>query len=199
MTETITDVDKQIDELQNEIEAAKRRLVEVRKRRPKEPIQDYVLQDSDGNEVRLSELFGDKDDLIVIHNMGTSCSHCTLWADGFTGLVPHLTNRAALVLCSPDKPEVQKRFAAKRDWNFKMVSSHDSSFYKDMGFWATDGPYPGPWPGVSTFRREPDGSINRIAKATFGPGDDFCAVWPLLDMLENGANGWEPQYSYGDK
>jgi predicted dithiol-disulfide oxidoreductase (DUF899 family) len=122
-----------------------------------------------------------------------------MWADGFTGLVPHLQDRAAFVVCSPDKPEVQKRFAEKRHWNFRMVSAHDSAFFKDMGFWQEEGPHTGPWPGVSTFRREPDGSIHRIAKAHFGPGDDFCAVWPLVDMLEKGADGWEPKYNYGDK
>jgi predicted dithiol-disulfide oxidoreductase (DUF899 family) len=31
--------------------------------------------------VRLSELFAGKADLILIHNMGTTCPNCTLWAD----------------------------------------------------------------------------------------------------------------------
>lgn len=199
MTETMTDIDKEIDALQNEIEAAKQRLIEARKRRPREQVQDYVLKDVDGKDVSLSELFGDKEDLILVHNMGTGCSYCTMWADGFTGLVPHLSDRAAFVVCSPDKPEVQKRFADKRNWNFKMVSGHDSRFIQDMGFWMEEGAHPGPWPGVSTFHRDPDGRIYRIAKSHFGPGDDFCAVWPLLDLLDNGANGWEPKYSYGEK
>jgi predicted dithiol-disulfide oxidoreductase (DUF899 family) len=199
MIETKTDIDKEIDALQSDVEAAKQRLTETRRRRPKEPVQDYVLKDSEGNDVKLSELFGDKADLILVHNMGTGCSHCTMWADGFTGLVPHLSDRAAFVVCSPDKPEVQKRFADKRNWNFRMVSAHDSSFTKDMGFWEEDGPYPGPWPGVSSFRRDPDGKIYRIAKSYFGPGDDFCAVWPFFDLLEDGANGWEPKYSYEEK
>ena len=196
MAEATTDIDKEIDALQNEVELAKQRLVEAKKRRPKELIQDYIFKTFDGSEVRLSELFGDKNDLILIHNMGTGCSHCTMWADGFTGLVPHLQDRAAFVVCSPDKPEVQKRFAEKRNWNFRMVSAHENSFIRDMGFWEDSGPYPGPWPGVSTFHREPDGTIYRIAKSYFSPSDDFCAVWPLLDMLEDGSNGWEPKYSY---
>ena len=199
MTDAMTDIDKEIDSLENEVELAKQRLVEARKRRPKEPIEDYVFKYFDESEVRLSELFGDKNDLIVVHNMGTGCRHCTMWADGFTGLVPHLQDRAAFVVCSPDKPEVQKKFATKRNWNFKMVSAHDNSFVKDMGFWEDSGPYPGPWPGVSTFHRDPDGRIYRVAKTHFNPNDDFCAVWPFLDMLEGGTNGWEPKYSYAEK
>lgn len=199
MTDSMTDIDKEINALQNEVDLAKQKLVEARKRRPKEPIEDYVFQDQDGKEVRLSELFGDKNDLIMIHNMGTGCSHCTMWADGFTGLVPHLQDRAAFVVSSPDKPEVQKKFATKRNWNFKMVSAHDNTFFKDMGFWQESGPYPGPWPGVSTFQRDSDGTIYRVAKTHFSPSDDFCAVWPLFDMLEGGTKGWEPKYSYPEK
>ncbi len=199
MTDAMTDIDKEIDSLENEVELAKQRLVEARKRRPKEPIENYVFRLIDESEVSLAELFGDKADLIVVHNMGTGCRHCTMWADGFTGLVPHLQDRAAFVVCSPDKPEVQKRFASKRNWNFKMVSAHDNSFVQDMGFWQDSGPYPGPWPGVSTFHREPDGKIFRVAKTHFSPNDDFCAVWPMLDMLEEGSNGWEPKYSYTEK
>jgi predicted dithiol-disulfide oxidoreductase (DUF899 family)/AraC-like DNA-binding protein len=196
MTDEMSDIDREIESLTNEVEIAKQRLAEARKRRPREPVQDYVFKAFDDADVRLSDLFGDKNDLILVHNMGTGCCHCTMWADGFTGLVPHLQDRAAFVVCSPDKPEVQKRFAAKRNWNFKMVSAHDNSFIRDMGFWNDSGPYPGPWPGVSTFHRDPDGKIYRIAKTHFSPSDDFCAVWPFLDMLEDGSNGWEPRYSY---
>jgi len=199
MTDAMSDIDKEIDALQNEVELAKQRLTEARKRRPKEPIENYVFKTPDGNEVRLSELFGDKSDLIVVHNMGTGCSYCTMWADGFTGLAPHLQDRAGFVVCSPDKPEVQKRFAEKRNWNFKMISAHESSFIKDMGFWEENGPNPGPWPGVSTFHRDRAGNIYRVAKTYFSPSDDFCPVWPFLDMLEDGTNGWEPKYNYPEK
>jgi predicted dithiol-disulfide oxidoreductase (DUF899 family)/AraC-like DNA-binding protein len=198
MSNPTTKIDKEIDALQTEVEAAKQRLLEARKRRPAEPVKDYALKDAEGREVMLSDLFGDKEDLILVHNMGTGCSYCTMWADGFTGLAPHLSDRAAFVLGSPDTPDVLKRFAAKRNWNFKLVSAHDSPFLKDMGFWQEDGPNPGPWPGVSTFKKDAEGNITRIAKSHFGPGDDFCPVWPLLDLLDQGANGWEPQYFYTD-
>jgi AraC-like DNA-binding protein/predicted dithiol-disulfide oxidoreductase (DUF899 family) len=193
MQEAMTDIDREIEALEREVEAAKQRLYEARHRRPKEAVQDYVFLNGDGSEVRLSELFGEKDDLILIHNMGTGCSSCTMWADGFSGLSPHLMDRAAFVVCSPDRPEVQKRFAEKRNWSFRMVSAHGSPFFKDMGFWSN-----GPWPGVSTFRRQADGSIVRIARAVFDDGDDFCGVWPLLGLLEDGPKGWAPKFSYGE-
>jgi hypothetical protein len=32
--------------------------------------------------------------------------------------------------------------------------------------------------------------------ATFGPGDDFCSVWHLLEQFKDGANKWQPQFDY---
>src|SRR5215470_19252219 len=87
-----------------------------------EEVKDYVFQRADGGTVRLSDLFGAKSDLFVIHNMGKGCPYCTLWADGFNGVYEHLGNRAAFVVSSPDAPEQQRQFAASRNWKFPMVS-----------------------------------------------------------------------------
>jgi len=199
MSNQLASIDEEIEALEQQVEATKLRLIEARRRRPKEPVQDYVFKTSEGTDVKLSELFGDKDDLIILHNMGTGCVYCTLWADGINGLTPHLSDRAAFVVTSPDKPEVQKRFAEKRNWVFRMVSAHENSFPKDMGFWSDSGTYAGPQPGISTFHKEPDGSVVRISKSDLGPNDDFCALWPMFEMLDKGVNGWEAEYSYGEK
>jgi predicted dithiol-disulfide oxidoreductase (DUF899 family) len=82
-----------------------------------EEVSDYTFATADGT-VRLSALFSGNRDLIVIHNMGTTCPYCTLWADGFNGISDHLASRAAFVVSSPDRPEVQKKFAAGRGWRF---------------------------------------------------------------------------------
>ena len=198
MNTQYSEIDKEIEAMHAEVEAAKQRLLEVQKRRPKEPVQDYVLKDSEEKDVRLSDLFEGKEDLILIHNMGSDCIYCTVWADGLTGLIPHISDRTAFVLCSPDTWEVQKKFAAKRNWNFRMVSAAESSFTKDMGFISEDGPHSGPMPGISIFRKAPDGSINRVGRTFLGPAYD-CAVWPLFEMLEGGSNGWSPKYNYEDK
>ncbi|HZZ90622.1 MAG TPA: DUF899 family protein, partial [Caulobacteraceae bacterium] len=64
-------------------------------------VQDYLVSGWDGP-VKLSDLFGGKRDLILIHNMGTGCSSCTMWADGFNGVYDHLAARAAFVVASPN-------------------------------------------------------------------------------------------------
>ena len=124
--------------------------------------------------------------------MGKSCSHCTLWADGFNGVYQHLADRAAFVISSPDTPEVQQEFARSRGWRFPMVSHRDTSFAADMGYLNAKG---GWMPGVSVFKR--DGSrILRVSDALFGPDDDFCTVWHLFNLLPEGWNGWKPKFEY---
>ena len=157
-----------------------------------QPVEDYALTRADGESVPLSGLFGDKDTLIVIHNMGRSCPYCTLWADGFNGVYPHLSNRAAFVLSSPDKPEEQRRFAESRSWKFPMVSHAGTTFAADMGYRSDDGYLP----GVSVFQRR-DGKVLRVSDAAFSPGDDFCSVWHLFDLIPEGAAGWQPRFKYG--
>jgi predicted dithiol-disulfide oxidoreductase (DUF899 family) len=147
---------------------------------PRAVAQDYVLTDWDGAEAPLSSRFGGKDELIVVHNMGASCDYCTMWADGFNGIVPYVAERAAFVVASPDDIATQKAKAKKHGWSFRMVSAKDSRFFADLGFEDADG---APYPGVSTFRKTATGAIELLASAPFGPGDKFCAVFSFFDLL----------------
>ena len=140
-------------------------------------VADYEFAGWDGP-VRLSALFGDKRDLFVIHNMGTGCVYCTMWADGFNGVYDHLADRAAFVLSSPNTPEVQKQFAKSRGWRFPMVSHQGTSFADDMGYLRAGsdagGDKLGGWyPGVSVFRKDGE-RIVRVSDTELGPYDDFC-------------------------
>jgi predicted dithiol-disulfide oxidoreductase (DUF899 family) len=188
-----TEIDKQVDELDAQLQEIKQKLAELRRQRPREEVTDYQLLDSEGREAPLSSLFGDKSSLILVHNMGRNCAYCTMWADGFTGLLPHLKSRAAFALTSPDKPEAQKEFVQSRGWNFPVYSAAGTSFIDDMGF---DDEKEGLMPGVSVFTKEADGKMYRVSRAEFAPGDDFCAVWHFFDLLPEGIDGWEPKLSY---
>lgn len=187
-----TTTDTQIDELDYQLQDMKRKLAELRRQRPREEVSDYQLLDSEGRKASLSSLFGNQSRLILVHNMGRNCSYCTMWADGFNGLLPHLENRAAFVLTSPDKPEAQKEFVQSRGWNFPVYSTAGTSFIADMGF---DDEKEGLMPGVSVFTKEGD-KIYRVSRAEFGPGDNFCATWHFFELLPEGIDGWEPKLSY---
>jgi predicted dithiol-disulfide oxidoreductase (DUF899 family) len=183
----------EIENLEQEIQDAKKRLVTLRKELAPREAGAYTFKTWRGSDVTLDKLFGKSDELMVIHNMGKKCPYCTLWADGFNGIWKHLDNRAPFVVVSNDKFNVQRDFAKGRGWKFKMVSSHGTSFFKDMGF---AGPKGEPWPGVSTFLRTSDRKIWQITSAGFGPWDDYCALWPLIELLPKGTNDWEPKYKY---
>ena len=172
--------DREIDDLQKQIRDLKEKLTEARRRRPLEPVANDLLTGADGVPVSLTTLFGDKNDLIVIHNMRRHCSYCTMWADGFNGELHHLADRAVFVVASPDDPTTQADFAANRGWQFRMVSVAGSDFRKDLRFKQKPGEF---WPDFSAFHRNEDGLIVRTGRDLFGPGDDDCASWPMVDLL----------------
>lgn len=192
---TQSDIVREIDALEQQIAALKLKSAEAKRRLEPTPVKDYSLaMAGSGVGVKLSELFGDKQDLIVIHNMGRKCAYCTLWADGFAGLYKHLANRCAFVLATPDEPVVAAAFAASRHWTFPIVSISASPMGRDLGFQRDNG---GVSPGASAYSKDSSGTITRTSVAAeFGPGDAFCPVWHLFDLLKDGANGWEPKYHY---
>ena len=193
---TTQDLQAEYAEAWANLQEAKRKLVEVSRRIGPERVEDYELQGREGG-VRLSEMFGDKQDLILIHNMGSECPYCTMWADEFQGVLRHLQDRAGFVLVSPNSVDVQQAVREKRGWTFDMYSAEGTSFIKDMGFESDGVSYnSNAMPGVATFRKNADGTIDRIAKDLFGPGDLYCGAWHLFDLLADGAGDWEAKLQY---
>jgi predicted dithiol-disulfide oxidoreductase (DUF899 family) len=174
----------QITEIRKKMRAAQREV---------EPqmVADYEFKTLDGT-VKLSRLFGPHQDLMVVHNMGTTCPSCTLWADGYNGIHHHVVTRASFVVSSPDAPEVQHRFALDRGWKFPMLSHAGTSFADDMGYRTPQGSWR---PGISVFRLE-GAKILRVSDAAWSPGDDFCTLWHFFDLLPDGAAGWTAKFSY---
>ena len=173
-------VQKKLRKLEEEIQDARKKMIKLNSKLSKMDVQDYVLKDRSGNDVKLSEMFGDKENLILVHNMGKACSYCTLWADGFSGVNYFIEKKAAFGLVSPDPPDVQKQFSADRSWKFNMYSASGTPFIKDMGYQMEDNSY---WPGVSVFHKDNDGKITRVAKDYFGPGDFYSSPWHFFDLL----------------
>jgi peroxiredoxin len=176
------------------IAEAKLQLQRLRRARPAELVDNHTMTALDGSAVSLRALFGDRTELLAVHNMGRRCSYCTLWADALNGLATQIETRCALVLVSHDPPETAAEFAAERGWRFRVVSGLDETgeptFARAMGYLHDGTPYP----GVSALRLGPGGVIERTGHTEFGPGDDFCPVWPLFDLLDGGAGSWQPTY-----
>lgn len=181
----------QLRKLEEQVTELRKKIIDVRNSQEPEKVDNYELKLSSSEKIRLSDLFGGKKELFVIHNMGRNCAYCTLWADGFNGILPHLENRAAFVVSSPDSPEVQSAFAQSRGWKFRMVSAEGSPFTQDLGFQNSEGYRP----GVSVFVKSGN-DILRVSDTTFGPGDDYCQLWHLFDLLPGGTAGWSPKFNY---
>ena len=187
------DTAEKLARYRREIAGLRQKMREAQASGEPEAVKDYEFS-VPGATIRLSALFGDKDTLFVVHNMGTSCPSCALWADGFNGVYDHLRNRAAFVVSSPDDPDTQRKFAGGRHWKFPMVSHRGTTFAADMGYRRDNGFAP----GVSVFKRE-GGRLLRVADTSFSPGDDFCSVWHFFDLIPEGRAGWQPKFTYPDE
>jgi predicted dithiol-disulfide oxidoreductase (DUF899 family) len=165
---------QQIAELRN-------RVRELKQSVEPEKVADYEFSTPEGK-VHLSELFGEKQYLFVIHNMGAGCRYCTLWADGFNGILQHIENRAGFVLTSPDEAAAQQKFKTGRGWRFRMVSHRDTSFAEDMGYRGKDG-----WlPGVSVFVKSAACPTTALGRATISaPSGISSTCCPKVPMAGN--------------
>ena len=177
----------EIDQLTQQIAELKVKLSDLQSQVEPEKVSNYTFATGE----TLLDLFGGREELIIVHNMGQTCPYCTLWADGLNGLHDHFVNRAAFVVVSPDSPDVQAKNSRERGWKFRMASDASKEFTSAMGFWNSED---GWWPGMSAFKRSGD-EIVRTGTTIFGPGDDFCSVWPAFDLL-GGDKSWEPKTKY---
>lgn len=173
-------IQNKLQKLEKDIASSRKKMVKLLSRQAKMDVQDYTLKDKSGTDIMLSQLFGDKNDLVLVHNMGKSCPYCTLWADGFSGASYFIEKKTAFALVSPDEPAVHKEFAESRGWKFPSYSAAGTTFIKDMGYVTDEGSY---WPGVSVFHKDDEGKITRVAKDFFGPGDFYSAPWHFFELV----------------
>lgn len=186
----VSTLHSEIAQLQQQIVEKRKKLVELRKQLPINPVKNYEFLTSTGKSVTLLELFGDKKELLMVHNMGKSCPYCTMWADGFNGVYHHLIEKCAFVLSTPDDPEVQDSSASERQWKFPIVSTKGTTFKEDFGFMDEKDFVP----GISVFVRDNADTIYHVTDDRFGPWDDYCIVWNLFDLLPSGSSGFHPKF-----
>ncbi len=188
-------MNERIHQLQKEIAEKRKEILALRKQVPLEIINDYTFKDKDGKEVTLSSLFDERDELMVVHNMGKECSYCTMWADGLRGYSEIISDRMPWVLVSPNEFAVMEAFAAPRNWNFRYLSFHGTDFGYDLGYEKRKGEHSSFHPGVSALIRK-DGKIYRAAQDAFGPGDDYNPAWHFFSLFPKGYDNWVPKYEY---
>lgn len=177
-------------ELEMQIYELGQQLHKLRQETEPTEVADYPFQTLDGT-TSLGEMFAGKGKLMVIHNMGQGCRYCTVWADGINAFLPHLETAMSVVLVSRDDPALQRRLANERGWRFRMASHGGGSYIREQ---STE-PEQGNAPGVVCYQRI-EGKILRLGGSSFGPGDQYCSLWPLLSLAGLGTGDWTPQFSY---
>jgi predicted dithiol-disulfide oxidoreductase (DUF899 family) len=180
----------ELQEAEKELYELTRKVADLRKESKPAPVKNYAFKTLDG-EVSLLELFGNRDVLFLIHNMGQGCRYCTLWADGLNGFIPHIESQFSLALVSKDSPQTQRQFANSRNWRFKMASHFGGDYIKEQTVLAGESNMP----GVVCYTRKGD-EIFRKNSSIFGPGDQYCPQWNLLSLAGVSTEEWTPQFHY---
>lgn len=183
----------QIDAAQKlEMEIAEKfaALQKIRQTAEPDEVPDYTFATPDGG-TTLAALFGEHDQLLVIHNMGQGCRYCTLWGDGINGIISHLEDAMAVVVASKDSPELQRRFALSRGWQMRMVSHGGGAYMIEQ---ASMGDIQN-FPGAAVYEKR-GSKIMRRAKTAFGPGDLYSPFWHFLALGGRSNDDWGPEFRY---
>ncbi|MDH5356065.1 MAG: thioredoxin family protein [Gammaproteobacteria bacterium] len=122
--------EKELTRLRDQIAVERRELPWVKVDR------EYIFHDANGQKT-LSDLFGDKSQLMIYHFMlgpdwEEGCTSCSFWADNFNGIDIHLAHRDISFL-AVSRAEYDKLAAYKKrmGWTFNWVSSFGSDFNYD--------------------------------------------------------------------
>ncbi len=183
-------IDQQIHELEMKLYEQTLALNELRKQASATEVPNYEFATQAGH-TTLLDLFADNDKLLVIHNMGEACRYCTLWGDGFNGLIDHLESAMSVVLVSKDDPATQRKFANSRGWQFRLASHGGGKYIIEQS--AQQGS--ANMPGAVVYEREGDKILRRGA-SVFGPGDLYSPMWNLLGLAGMTEADWTPQFRY---
>jgi len=178
--------------------------------------KNYAFEGPNGT-VTLSDLFGDKSQLIVQHFMfqtewDEGCKSCTLMADHMEPSLIHLSQRDTAVAVVSIAP-LEKLIAYKQrmKWSFTWVSSAGTEFNRDFHVTNTDEelaqgssyynfrqgkPFPvNEMPGISAFAKDDDGVVYHTYSVYARGLEKFIGVYDYLDIVTKGRD--EDNLDYG--
>jgi predicted dithiol-disulfide oxidoreductase (DUF899 family) len=172
--------------------------------------EDYVFDAPGGTQVRLSQLFGDKDTLLIYSymfgpKMPQACPMCTSFIDSLDGAATHLAQRANLAIVAKSPIERVRQMGESRGWrNLRLLSSANNNYNRDYHGEAPDG---GQIPMLNVFVRR-KGKVHhfyatelQFMKPDKGQNqrhiDMMWPLWNLLDLTPEGRGAdWFPSLSY---
>jgi len=157
--------------------------------------EDYVFKwandGSVGESVRFSELFGDKNTLLLYSfmygpNWDNPCPSCTSLVDGFDRTAYQVTRHAAFVAIAKAPAERINAWARQRGWSqIALVSGAESPYQADYRCQGdTDDMQ---WPVMHVFKRE-GGKIFHFwgTEVSENHVDTVWPYWNLMDFTPQG-------------
>jgi len=152
--------------------------------------EDYVFQWANdgkvGKRVRFSELFGDKNTLLLYSwmygpNWDHPCPSCTSLMDGFDRTWYSVSKDAAFVAIAKASADQINAWAKQRGWSqIALVSGSDSAFQADYKCQGESDDMQ--WPVMHVFRRQ-DGKIFHFW-ATELSANHVDTVWPYWNLMD---------------
>jgi predicted dithiol-disulfide oxidoreductase (DUF899 family) len=169
--------------------------------------EDYTFEGPNGP-VRVSQLFGDKDTLVIYSMMlgpqrEQACPMCTAMLTSWNGAARNLRDRVALAVTARSPIARLLDFKKERGWQNLQIYSDSKGDYTRAYVSADDGDVP----GLSVFTRS-DGKIRHfwsgemsgeMADAGQDPrgAPDLDPLWTVLDLTPAGrGSNWYPQLEY---
>ena len=172
--------------------------------------QDYAFVGEDGQQVRLSEMFGEHDTLITYIWMygperARPCPMCTSLVGALDIPSRDITQRVSLAIIGRSPIARQLAFKRERGWrNLKFYETVGDDFPRDYRGLSPDGE---DWPSLNVFTKV-DGVVRRfwgseLSGETADPGQDPrdapdpTPLWNILDLTPAGRPAdWYPKLTY---
>ena len=165
-----------------------------------------LAADEPTRQVRLSELFGEHETLLLYSfmygaDMSRPCQMCTSLLDSLDGASPDVLERAGFAVVAKSPIGRLRQYARERGWvNFRLVSSAGTSYNSDYHGEDDEGDQVS---RMNVFTRD-DGVIRHFwasERSETLPGqeprhvDTIWPLWNLLDLTPAGRGDWHPAYS----
>lgn len=169
--------------------------------------KEYVFEGANGRET-LADLFAGRRQLIIQHFMfdpswNAGCPHCSFWADGYNGFVPHLAQRNVTFTAVARAPfDKIKAYQERMGWSFKWISSSGNDFNYDYHVsekeedkakgqvyynYNLEKPF-GERFGISVFYLGGDGAVYHTYSCYSRGLDMMNAAYHYLDLTPEGRN-----------
>ena len=169
--------------------------------------EDYVFESPNGA-VRLSQLFGDKETLVIYSMMfgpqrERACPMCTAMLTSWEGTARNLRERVALAVTARSPIGRLLDFKKERGWQNLQMYADTKGDYTRAYVSAEDGDVP----GLSVFTRR-DGAVRHFWSGEMSgemadPGQDprgapdLDPLWTILDLTPKGrGTNWYPKLEY---